>query len=53
MLQCFLCFDISNLETQTIPVDNFNKPKLENKIQHVKLKGIEDTLNKNEQSALV
>jgi hypothetical protein len=33
-----LCFDISNMENQTIPVDNFNKPKLENKKGHVKLK---------------
>jgi len=38
-LQC-LCFDILDLEKQTIPFDNFNKLELENKREHVKLKGI-------------
>jgi len=42
---CFLCFDISDLEEKTILVDNFSKPKLENRRKHVKLKGIENTLN--------
>jgi hypothetical protein len=42
---CLLCFDISNLEEKTIPVDNCNKPKLENRRKHVKLKGIKNTLN--------
>jgi hypothetical protein len=40
-----LCFNISDLEKKSIPIDNFNKPKLENKKEHVKLKGIENTLN--------
>jgi hypothetical protein len=35
-----LCFDISDLEKQTIPIENFSKPKLENKRD-----GIENTLN--------
>jgi len=43
-----LCFDILDLENQTTLVDNFNKPKLENKKKHVKLKGIENTINKDE-----
>jgi hypothetical protein len=40
-----LCFDILDLEKQTILVDNFNKPKLEIRREHVKLKGIESTFN--------
>jgi hypothetical protein len=40
-----LCFDISDLEKKTIPVDYFNKLELENRKEHVKLKGIENTLN--------
>jgi hypothetical protein len=40
-----LCFDILDLEKQTIPIDNFNKPKLENKRKHVTLKGIKNTFN--------
>jgi hypothetical protein len=40
-----LCFDILDLEKQTTPIDNFNKQELENKREHVKLKGIENTLN--------
>jgi hypothetical protein len=40
-----LCFDISNLEKKPIPIDNFNKLELENKREHVKLKGIENTFN--------
>jgi hypothetical protein len=43
-LQC-LCFDILDLEKQTIPIDNFNKPIVENRREHVTLKGIENTLN--------
>ncbi len=42
----YLCFDILNLEKQTKHVDNFSKPKLENRKEHVKLKEIENTLNK-------
>jgi hypothetical protein len=42
-----LCFDILNLEKQTILVDDFSKPELANKREHVKLKGIENTLNSN------
>jgi hypothetical protein len=41
----YLCFDISDLEKRTIPIDNFSKPKLENRREHVKSKGIENTLN--------
>jgi hypothetical protein len=41
-----LYFDILDLEEKTIPIDNFDKPKLENKKEHVKLKGKENTLNK-------
>jgi hypothetical protein len=33
-----LCFDILDLEKQTIPIDNFGKSKLENRKEHVKLK---------------
>jgi hypothetical protein len=32
------------LEKQTILVDNFSTPELENRKEHVKLKGIENTL---------
>jgi hypothetical protein len=39
------CFDILDLEKKTILVNNFSKPKLENKREHVKSKGIENTLN--------
>jgi hypothetical protein len=42
-----LCFDILDLEKKTIPVDNFSKPKLENKREYVKLKGIENIFNNN------
>jgi hypothetical protein len=38
-----LCFDISNLEKQTIPINNFSTPELENKKEHVTLKGIANT----------
>jgi hypothetical protein len=40
-----LCFDISDLGKKIIFVDNFSKPKLENRKEHAKLKGIEKTLN--------
>jgi hypothetical protein len=40
-----LCFDISNLEKQTILIDNFSTPKLENKRERVTLKGIKNTFN--------
>ncbi len=38
-----LCFDISDLDEKTIHVDNFNKPELKNRREHVKSKGIEKT----------
>jgi hypothetical protein len=44
MFLVFLCFRFGK---KTIPIDNFSKPGLENKRQHVKLKGIECTLNNN------
>jgi hypothetical protein len=40
-----LCFDISDLEKKTIHVDNFSKPKLENRREQVKSKEIEKTFN--------
>jgi hypothetical protein len=40
-----LCFDILNLEKKIIPIENFNKPKLETRKEDIKLKGIENTLN--------
>jgi hypothetical protein len=36
------------LEKKTIHVDNLDKLKLENRREHVKLKGIENTLNKTQ-----
>jgi hypothetical protein len=39
-----IVFDISNLEKKTIHIDYLSKPKLENKREHVKSKGIENTL---------
>jgi hypothetical protein len=35
---------MSDLEKQTILIDNFSKPELENRKEHVRLKGIENTL---------
>jgi hypothetical protein len=40
-----LVFWYFRLGEKTIPIDNFNKLELENKREHVKLKGIKNTLN--------